>query len=216
MAAEVCTRPWLSVSGHTLHAVDAGLVTQTAVGLAPAHDEHDLLEPAERPLARTDDFHVPAGLRSETRVHPIQIRREERSLISAGPGPDLHHGGTVIQRILRNEKVAKLISGGLAPGLQLGDLGLGHLRQLTLGFGRDLPRLAKVVEELEVAHSRLRHGFQRRVFTRQIPQQRHIRQHLGVRHPARQLLVPFSGRPQTILDGVPIRHHFPGCLVCST
>ena len=43
-------RPWLSVAGHALHAVDARLVAQLAVGVRAAHHEDRLLHAARAAL----------------------------------------------------------------------------------------------------------------------------------------------------------------------
>ena len=47
---------------------------------------------------------VEAVLLRVARVHPQQLRGEQRGLLAAGPGPDLHDDVPVVVRVARQER----------------------------------------------------------------------------------------------------------------
>ena len=106
---------------HALDAVDAALVLQLRVRALTVDLELDLVVPAHAGGRGVHDLDLPALLLGPARVHPEQVRREERRLIPTLGALDLDDDVAVVVRVLGQEE-------NLQPLLELLDL----LRGATL------------------------------------------------------------------------------------
>src|SRR5438046_1137610 len=135
---------------HALHAVHAGLVAQRSVHLGAAHREHGFLEPAEGALAQAQHLDLPAVALAEARVHAEQGGGEQRGLVAAGAGADLHDGVTVVEGVGGAEQLGETPLGGVDLGFQTLHVGAGELRQLRILLLQHLAGLVHVaVQALE-------------------------------------------------------------------
>ena len=86
--------------GDALDAVDAAFELQFRKHPLPAHRRNDFLVTAHFGLVRRDDFDLPPLPVGEAAVHAQQIAREQRRLVSAGPGADFEHRGARVGDVL--------------------------------------------------------------------------------------------------------------------
>src|SRR5439155_5906857 len=123
---------------------------------APAgHLEDDLFEAALLGLALREDFGLPAVALGVTRVHPIQIRREERGLFPALAGAYFEDDVLLVERIARHELSAQACDELLGFRGELHDFLAGevaHVRVVAfeelLRFGKALLDIAKRADGL--------------------------------------------------------------------
>ena len=80
-------------------------------------------------------------------VHPEQLAREQRGLIAAGAGPDLHDHVAVVVRVARQQEDLELVDEPRLVGAQAGDL-LGRHRLELLVAVAGVPQLARAGELL--------------------------------------------------------------------
>ncbi len=85
--------------GYSLNPVYAAFVLQIAEDVFTRDREDDLLEAADFAWAGGHKLDLPAVFLGIATVHPIQIRREQRGLISTGTGSDLHNGVVGVERV---------------------------------------------------------------------------------------------------------------------
>jgi hypothetical protein len=121
--------------GDTLDAVDAGLVLHLSVDALAFHDGGDVLEAAYVGLGFGEDFYLPLVLLGEAKIHAKDFGDEERGFVSAGAGAEFEDDVLVVVGIFGEEQNFQLFLGGGESGLEVVELGLGHLAHLGIGFG---------------------------------------------------------------------------------
>ena len=82
---------------------------------------------------------------AEALVHPVEVGREQRGLVSAGAGADLDDGVAVVERIPREQQLVQLLGQRGDLGGQPGQVGLGQRGELGIGFAGQLPSLVQLV-----------------------------------------------------------------------
>ena len=93
---------------------------EAAVRSVALYLEDDLLDAAQsRPVA-VDDLSLPALALGVPHVHPVEVRREQPSLLSSGPGADLDDHVLVVIRVLRQQRHPQLVLYALLLNLKLG------------------------------------------------------------------------------------------------
>ena len=128
MIAEVWMRPCVSVCGHALHAVHAGLELQARVDLVALDLQRGVLDAVDRRVVRVGDVDLPALRLGVADVHAHDLGGEERGLVAAGAGADLDEHVLLVVRILRLQQDLQLVLERRLLRLELGEL---HLRQLA-------------------------------------------------------------------------------------
>ena len=88
---------------HPLHPVDAAFELQPAVGSFTVDHEDNLFESAQLGGGCAEEFDTPPLTLGVARVHAEKVGGENRGLVSAGSGPDLHNDVLFVGRILRQE-----------------------------------------------------------------------------------------------------------------
>src|SRR5947209_3781435 len=94
--------------GHSLDAVAAGLEFELGVGALPDDARDDLLVPAGVARRLRYHLHLPALAFRVARIHAEEVAREERRLVSAGPGADLEEDVALIVGVPRQEQLLQL------------------------------------------------------------------------------------------------------------
>ena len=137
--------------GNALHTVRARLEAERSVGILARHGEHDLLIAVERRLVRVHDGDLHALRLAVAGVHPEEVAREERGLLAARPGADLHHGVAPVERIGRQKRRGKLALRRLAELPR--DVCVVELLEKAV-VGENLAVARAVVENIRVAQLR--------------------------------------------------------------
>ena len=101
---EVWIRPDDSVAGIALHAVHAALELEPAVGAVAVDLDDRLLDAVDAGLVQVEDLGREAVARGVAQVHPVQLGREERRLLAARAGPDLHDHVAVVVGVAWQEQ----------------------------------------------------------------------------------------------------------------
>ena len=127
--------------GHALHPVDAALVLELAVDPRALDHGHDLLDGPHPALVLREHVDLPVLPLREAGIHAEQVVTEQAGLVAAGAGADLEHDVLLVVRVLRHHQAPDLGEDVITPGLQLGQLQLGQLLQLSVGAVGELPRL---------------------------------------------------------------------------
>ena len=130
-------RPWVSVVRHALHPMDAAFELEPREHAAPGDLGDDLLEPSSRPLARRQDFDLPALPLRIFDVHAEEIAGEQRSLVPARAGPDLEDRAALVGSVLGQERDANRL--GHRFGFDLGGLKLRARHRAHVGVQIRLP-----------------------------------------------------------------------------
>ena len=127
-------------------------------------------------------------------VHAEEVAREERGLLAARPGTDLHHRGTRLEGIRRQQRREHVALGLLELALQHLEL-CGRL-VLEIGIGEKLLIAADVARHLLVGGIGALELFEKSVVTKRRPVTLRVRQNIRVAQ------VRFHGRQttQNILD----------------
>ena len=86
-----------------LYAMNAGLPPELAVGRSTHDLEYDFFNAAKRGLAERHDLDAPPAPLAEARVHPEQVGREQRGLVTARAGADFGHCVAIEERIARDQ-----------------------------------------------------------------------------------------------------------------
>ena len=152
--------------GHSLDAVAAGLELELGVSALPDHARDDLLVPAGVTRRLGYHLHLPALAFRVARIHAKEIAREERRLVSAGPGADLEEDVALVVGILRQQPLLQLRFENDEPLAAHFDLAfrvashLGIVEQL-LSFGDALLGVTVRVEQLD-------NGLELRMLTRKL------------------------------------------------
>ena len=141
VAAEVWMRPCVSVAGHALDAVHAGLPAQQAEGLGSAHGDDRLLDAAEGAVAQRHRLPTEAVTLGEALVHAVEVGGEQRRLVAAGAGADLHDGVAIVVRIARDEQLVQLRLDRGDLRREAGQIGPGQRSKLGIRLVGELPSL---------------------------------------------------------------------------
>ena len=118
-----------------LHAMDAALELEPAVGAVAGDLEDRLLDAADAGLVEAHEVRVEPVLQGIPGVHPQELGREQRRLLAAGAGPDLHDDVAVVVGIARDERDLEILDEPRLPGLELRDLVAGHRLHLLVRLG---------------------------------------------------------------------------------
>jgi hypothetical protein len=86
--------------GHALYAVHARFEFELGEGAAAADFGNDLLEAPHGAFARRNHLDLPALVGGIAFVHAEKIAGEERGLVAAGAGADLHDHVALVHRVL--------------------------------------------------------------------------------------------------------------------
>ena len=95
--------------GHALDAVAAGLEPEASVCALAEHGEDDLLVAVERGRVGVHDGDFPSMRLAVAGIHAEEIAGEERGLLAAGAGADLHYGVAGLERVGRQERAEKAV-----------------------------------------------------------------------------------------------------------
>lgn len=129
--AEVCTRPWLSVAGHALHAMAPRFKLEFGVGAFADDADDDFLVAAEFAVVFGDDLRLPAMIFGVAQVHPKQVSGKEGGFVAAGAGTNFKENVAAVVGILGQEQDLKLVFDDVELFLCFKNLFLGeclHLR----------------------------------------------------------------------------------------
>jgi hypothetical protein len=121
--------------GHALDAVDARLVLHLGVDLFAFEDGGDVLEAADVGVSLREDFDLPSVLLGEAQIHAKDLGNEERGLVATGAGAKLDDDVLFVVRIFGQEQDFEFFLHGGEARLEIGELRLGHLAQVGVGFG---------------------------------------------------------------------------------
>ena len=113
--------------GNTLYAVYAALVFENGICALAVHHELNFLHAADTGLVDVHELGLPMSRFNIVDVHPVQLRREQCSLVTACAGTNLHNYVFLIKRILRQKKDLHLFLESLDIVLCRGKLFLEHL-----------------------------------------------------------------------------------------
>jgi len=137
--------------GDPLHAVDAALVLETAVGAAALDQGDDLLEaPHAGGRARAERLHAPARHLRKAGVHAEEVGGKEPRLVSARAGPYLQDDVLLVIRILGKQQDREALLELLHPSLERGDFFLGQFPEFLVAFPQHLLGLVKLPARLLV------------------------------------------------------------------
>ena len=128
---------------HALHAMDAALVLQLAVGAASFDGGDDFLEPADAGVAARHHFDPPALALGVLAVHAEQLGGEQRRLVAARAGADFEHDVLVVVRILRDQQHLELGDQRVAPRDERFQLFLRELAHVGIARRQPAPRSAR-------------------------------------------------------------------------
>ena len=92
-----------------LHAVDAALELEPAVGAVAADLDDRLLDPVDAGLVEAEHLGRVAMATCVAQVHPEDLRREQGGLIAAGAGTDLEDDVALVVRVARQQKHSELL-----------------------------------------------------------------------------------------------------------
>ena len=142
--------------GHALHPMDAALELQPAPGAAAVDEQDHVLEPADTGRAGVHHLDPPALALGVLRVHAGEIRREQRRLVAAGAGANLHEDVPLVVRVARQQEPLQLLLERRLPGGEVVDLRLRQLGELAVAaLGQDVAGLADAAEHLAVGREAL-------------------------------------------------------------
>ena len=82
-----------------------------------------------------EDFDLPLVLLGEAEVHAEDLGDEERGLVAAGAGAELEDDVLVVVGVLGEEQDLELFFDGGELGVEVVELGLGHLLDVVVGLG---------------------------------------------------------------------------------
>ena len=197
--------------GNALDAMTSRLILEARPGSAALHDKADLFDPAELCFAEIDDLELPAAPLSIERIHAVQIRCEEHTLLAADAAADLHDDVFGIVWVLREKQDADLLLEArlfrlAVQELLLGELAhLGILHQLCGGSQLRADALVggvRLGQRLQLARLPLDAGIERRI-------------RIGRRllETAAQLLILLCNELQSFKHGSLPKHL---CIKCTT
>src|SRR6266550_1449693 len=179
--------------GHALHAVHARLELELRVR-APAGDlEDDLLEAALVGLALREDLGLPAMPLGVARVHPVEVRSEERRLFPAFARADLDDDVLFVKRVARHELGAQAFGEVVGLRRKLGDLLAGEVVHLGIVPLDELLRLPEALLGLAQRADGLDDRRERRELLTDLADPVSVRRRLGIRDFSLQLFIaPFD------------------------
>ena len=111
---------------HALHPMDAALELEPGENAAAGHFGHDLLEPPRRPLARRQNFDLPALPLGVFDVHAEQIAGEQGGFVPARARPDFDDCAALVGGVLGQERNPNRPGHRFRFGFDGGKLGIGH------------------------------------------------------------------------------------------
>src|SRR5215212_8999885 len=127
---------------HPLDPVRAPLVLEDRVGAVAAYLHGHLLETTDLGRARREGAMLEAEAVGVAGVHVVDLAREERRLVAAGPGPDLDDDVLVVVRVAVDELCPDALGEVLDPLFGAPRFGREELALLrVLGLGDQLPRV---------------------------------------------------------------------------
>ena len=135
VTVEVWIRPDRLRGRDALDAMDAALELEPAVGAVAVDLDDRLLDPADARLVEAQHLGLEAVPLGVAEVHPQELGREQRGLLAAGAGPDLHDHVAVVVGVARQQQHLELLEQARLVGLQPVDLLAGHVSQLVVGLG---------------------------------------------------------------------------------
>ena len=153
--------------GHTLDPVHPAFELEPAVGAVALDREDDLLETAGGTRVRVHHLDLPLLALGVARVHPVEVRREERGLLAAGPRAYLHDRVLLVVGVPGDQELLDALLERSLLRLELLELGPRELlplgvvggldEHLGLGdVGRDLLVLLERVHDILDARTLLR------------------------------------------------------------
>ncbi len=119
---------------HALDPVHAALELEPAVRTVAGDLEDRLLDPADARLVEAHEVRPEAVLEGVARVHPQQLRREQRGLLAAGAGPDLDDDVAIVVGVARQERDTKVVEQRRLACLERRDLLARHRLQVVVGL----------------------------------------------------------------------------------
>ena len=125
--------------------MDSALVLQTRVRAVPFDQRCDRLDAPDAGVVAVHDLHLPAAGLGVPLVHPEELGREERGLLSSGARADLDEDVARIVRVAWDEEELQLPFDLSEPFGQAGALRGGHLVEL-FARGERLDELARALE----------------------------------------------------------------------
>jgi hypothetical protein len=143
------------------------LVFQAFENVRPGDTENDFPIPAQIGGTRIHRLHLPTLRIRVARIHPIQIRREQRRFRSTRASANFNNRIPRIARVRRNNPELQLHFEALLVGLQPRDFLLGHLGQIRVIALKQLSVLLKVAERFEIALAKGDQVFEPRILARQ-------------------------------------------------
>src|SRR5215207_269847 len=170
--------------------MDAALELEAAVGTVAVDRDDRFLDPADPGLVEAHQLRREAVAVRVPGVHPVELRREEGSLLAAGTGPDLEDDVAVVVRVARQQQHAQVRQQALLEDFEPVDLVAGHLFHVVVGLSvahlagtRQLP--ARLLELAVRSDDR----FEPRELATEPPQRVGIRGGLGQRELGLQVVV---------------------------
>jgi hypothetical protein len=123
-------------------------------------------------------------------VHLEQVAGEQRRLVAAGAGADLHHAAAAVGVLAAERHRQQFIPQRLAAFDELGELRLGELAHVGVFAGRHLARFDDLLAEVLERPVLARELGQRPVLARGRRQLRRVGQHALIAQVALELLEP--------------------------
>ena len=186
---------------HALHPVHTRLVAERAKDLGAACGENGFLDPAQDARAQCQHLDLPAAALAEAGVHAQQVGREQRRLVAAGAGADLHDGIAVVEGVGGDEELGELALEPLDLRSQSFYVVARQLGQLRIVVGDELAGLTQLRREAGQPVVRLSNGFQPSVLAAQLLQLGRLTRGLGVSQQSGDLLRPRERLAESGLHG---------------
>jgi hypothetical protein len=130
-------RPWASVAGNALNAVNAAFKTHLRVHLVALDHGDDFLDATGGGAGDRNDVDLPLVALGETLVHAQHFLGEQGGFVAAGAGADFEDDVLVVVRILGDEQGADGSVSLIALFLKLAQLLEGHGLEFGIGFRLD-------------------------------------------------------------------------------
>ena len=141
---------------HALDAVDAGFELEARIRPIAADDKVSFLNTAQLRIVVVEQLHAIAALFRVHRIHAVEVRGEQRTLLSTHAAANFNDDIFVVVRVARQEQHAQLVKKALF--FRLGSVQFLLRYVLELGVGYKLQRLRDVVLALLVRAVGLHHG----------------------------------------------------------
>ncbi len=108
VAAEVWIRPWVSVAGTRWTRCTPDSRRSSPYASGAAHGDDRFLDAAEGAVAQRHRLPAEAVALGKALIHAVEVGGEQRGLVAAGTGADLHDGVAVVMGVARDQQLLQL------------------------------------------------------------------------------------------------------------